>query len=158
MKVRERLFLRVGGLFFVIFTASLVVQSQIISKIFLRAEKKLHTDFLQVDEEKRERIEKFIFFRLTEESSKSSEFSEVVLKEITRELSLSSNGASLLIQNGQPTLYYSREGIPQPMPPLSTEMLTLLLNNNTGIISFQGQNYVFLRMHPVQNAELFFYM
>ncbi len=52
MKVRERLFLRVGGLFFVVFSASMLLQYQIISKIFLRAEKKLHADFVQFDEQK----------------------------------------------------------------------------------------------------------
>lgn len=158
MKIRERLFLSIGGLFFIVFFISIAVENRMTSKVLMKAEGALRHQILQIDGMKRKSYEKFLSVRLEEELFDFKNPSPAVLEKMMRELSLSTGRGALLIQNGCPTLFYLPEGKSAPIPPISAEELSLFLNDNTGIVTFENEKYVFFRLQPEEHADIYFYV
>ncbi|MBI2743008.1 MAG: adenylate/guanylate cyclase domain-containing protein [Chlamydiales bacterium] len=158
MKIREKLFLWIGGLFFLVFFASFFFENRATSKILLKAEKNLRAEILQIDEAKRKGYEKFLSVRLHEELFDAANPSQAILEKMMRELSLSTGEAALLIEEGCPLLFYTPEGVQAPIPPISSQETALFQEKSTGIITFEGKSYVFLRFQPIKERNLFFFI
>lgn len=69
MKLRTRLFLWVGTIFFVAFGASLVFETQTTDHSLKKSEKDLRKEILQLNEKKRENMEHFLHISLSEDQA-----------------------------------------------------------------------------------------